>query len=309
MTRREHDGTPLTGVLAQTTSLVVHRGKTPVLDGVSLRVQAGEVVAVLGPNGAGKSTLLHAVAGLLKPHSGSVQTYGSVAAVMQTPGLANRPVLANVEAALGWWGVPRKQRRTRAMHALEQMHAAHLSKRHAATLSGGERRRVHLARGVALEPDLLLLDEPFAGLDPQTRAALCEDTSSALRAGAGGVVVVVHDRDEAWALADRLVVMLEGRGAATGTPSELLACPPSLEVARFLGYDGELRRAERIHLTRPGDVVINSSGDLSGVVTRVVPQQDCLNVQVTTTDGVLRARHLGELRVGDEVRFEVDRRG
>jgi ABC-type sugar transport system ATPase subunit len=290
--------------LLEIEQLVVRRGRTPVVEGVDLTVERGEVVAVLGPNGAGKSTLLAAIGGLLPTHSGRVTHEGRVASVLQAPGLANRSVRANVEAALGWWGVPRSERRPRAIEALTHLHAEHLATRHAATLSGGERRRVHVARGVALRPDLLLLDEPFAGLDPGTRAALCEDTSSALRESAGGVVVVVHDRDEAWALADRLVVMLDGRIAATGAPGDLLAAPPSIEVARFLGYDGELRRGDRVLLTRAPDVVVGE-GDLTGTVTRLLPQQDGVRLEVTTADGSVRAQHPGGLRIGDSVRLRL----
>jgi ABC-type sugar transport system ATPase subunit len=286
--------------------LRVRRGRAVVVDGVDLTLERGEVVAVLGPNGAGKSTLLDAVGGLVKPHSGRVVHDGRVATVLQAPGLADRSVRANVEVALAWWGVPRGERRTRAMEALEQMRAQHLAKRHAATLSGGERRRVHVARGVALRPDLLLLDEPFAGLDAETRAALCEDTSSALRTSAGGVLVVVHDRDEAWALADRLVVMIDGEVAATGSPRELLDRPPSAEVARFLGYDGQLRDGDALVLTRPAHVVVDPAGDRHGSVTRVLPQQDGVRVEISSEHGSVRTQHPSlDAALGDEVRYRL----
>ena len=277
----------------EVTGLVVRRGRTTVVSDVDLAVEQGEVVAVLGPNGAGKSSFLEAVGGVLSPYNGTVRVDGRVATVMQSPGLARRSVRANVELALAWWGVPRRQRRGRAMEALEQMRAAHLAPRPSASLSGGERRRVHVARGIALRPDLLLLDEPFAGLDPESRAGLTEDTASALRASARAVVVVVHERAEAWALADRLVVMMAGRVAAQGRPRELLADPPSAEVARFLGYDGELRRGDRLLLTRPAHVQLlpadDPAAELSAVVTRVVPRQDGALLELSTDHGTLRA--------------------
>lgn len=286
------------------TGLRVRRGRAPVVHDATLTVDRGEIVAVLGPNGAGKSTLLEAVGGVARAQGGTVEHVGRVATVLQSPGLATRSVRANVELALAWWGVPRSQRRGRAMEALEQMRAGHLARRHALTLSGGERRRVHVARGIALCPELLLLDEPFAGLDPETRAALCEDTSSALRTAAGGVVVVVHDRQEAWALATRLVVMIAGRIVATGRPDDLLAAPPSAEVARFLGYDGELLLDGERVLTRPAHVVVTPDGDLAGTVTRLVPQQDGVRIEVTTTQGVVRAvQPTGSVRLADQVRF------
>ena len=213
---------------------------------------SGELVALLGPNGAGKSTLLDALSGALAPAAGSVERNGRVAISLQSAEIARRSVLANLTAALGWWGVPRAQRAQRAREALEAIGAAHLARRPATALSGGERRRVHLARVLAVRPDVLLLDEPFAGLDPEVRAALLQDAERALRSPERATLVVVHDRAEAWALADRLLILIDGRTrrrrAARAT---LLSSPPSALVARFLGYDGALQQDGELLLTRP----------------------------------------------------------
>ena len=112
--------------------------------------------------------------------------------------------------ALAWWGVPRGERQARAVEALRALGAAHLADRPALSLSGGERRRVHLARAIAVGADVLLLDEPFAGLDFEVRASLLEDALSALRSPTRATMVVVHDRAEAWALADRLLILIDG---------------------------------------------------------------------------------------------------
>ncbi|MBE7190706.1 ABC transporter ATP-binding protein, partial [Jatrophihabitans endophyticus] len=140
--------------------VTVRRGRREILHGIGLHVEPGESVAVLGPNGAGKSTLLAALDGRLPVSSGRVERRGRVAGVLQSPALANRTALANVELALAWWRVPRAARRHRARDALELMNAGHLAQAPAVTLSGGERRRIHLARAVAVSPDLMLLDEP-----------------------------------------------------------------------------------------------------------------------------------------------------
>jgi ABC-type nitrate/sulfonate/bicarbonate transport system ATPase subunit len=284
----------------------VRRGRDDVLHDVSLTVAAGEVVAILGPNGAGKSTLLDTLGGVLTPASGRVERGGRVATVMQSPGLARRSVRANVELALAWWGVPRRERRTRALDALTQMRADHLAKRPATALSGGERRRVHLARAVAIRPDILLLDEPFAGLDPTTHAALCDDSSSALRNPTGAVVMVVHDRAEAWAMADRILVMFGGRIVAEGKPREVLERPPSPDVARFLGYDGELGDGDEVLLTRASQVHIDPDGDVTATVTRVIPVEDGARVELQTPTGDLRALvPSADVTVGDKVRVRV----
>jgi ABC-type multidrug transport system ATPase subunit len=157
------------------TGLELRRGSRTVVHGVDLALRRGEVVALLGPNGAGKSTLLSALAGLLEPAAGKLERSGRVAAALQAPALARRTALANVEAALAWWGVPRSERRGRALRALELLGAADHAHTPASKLSGGEQRRAHLARALAVEPDVLLLDEPFAGWTPP-HAPTCSTT-------------------------------------------------------------------------------------------------------------------------------------
>lgn len=293
-------------ILIQATGLHVRRGQRDILHGLDLTVRRGEIVALLGPNGAGKSTLLDALGGLVIPADGQIERSGRIATVMQTPGLARRSALANVELALAWWGVARSERRSRALTALAAMRAAHLADRRATSMSGGERRRVHLARGVAVRPDVLLLDEPFAGLDPQTHAELTEDVSSALRTSAGAVLLVVHDRSEAWAMADRVLVMIDGRIVADAAPRELLERPPTAEVAKFLGFDGELTDGHDIVMTRPAHVQLDPFGELSATVTRVVRLEDGARIELNTSRGTLRAvDHTGQCREGDAVRVRL----
>ena len=198
----------------------VSRGRREVLRSIDLELRAGEVVALLGPNGAGKSTLLGALAGAVEPAAGTVERHGRVAVALQSPDLARRSVLSNVVAALAWWGVPRAERRDRAIGALATLGAEHLATRPASELSGGERRRVHLARAIAVRPDVLMLDEPFAGLDGSARSDLLADVAGVVRDPARATLVVVHDRAEAWALADRLVVLIAGAVLADGAPGD-----------------------------------------------------------------------------------------
>jgi ABC-type nitrate/sulfonate/bicarbonate transport system ATPase subunit len=293
-------------VLLRATSLRVRRGDNDVLHDLDLTLVPGEVLAILGPNGAGKSTLLETIGNVLTPTAGSVERYGRVATAMQTPDLARRTARANVELALAWWGVPRRQRRPRALEALAAMRVEHLATRQAASMSGGERRRVHLARAVAIKPDILLLDEPFAGLDPANRAALLDDTSSAIRASARAVVLVVHDRAEAWALADRLVVLIDGRIAAEGAPRELLENPPTPQVARFLGFSGELRDGEGVLLTRPTHVQLDPKGAITATIVRLVPLEDGARAELEASSGRLSALvPYPGLEVGDVVRLRI----
>jgi ABC-type sulfate/molybdate transport systems ATPase subunit len=285
----------------------VRRGTRVVVSGASLELRAGEIIALLGPNGAGKSTLLAALSGGLATEGGQIERHGRVAIALQSADLARRTVLANVIAALAWWGVPRAERAHRARRALDAMGAGHLAQRQALTLSGGERRRVHLARVLAVEPDILLLDEPFAGLDAEVRASLLEDALSAMRSDTRATLVVVHDRAEAWALADRLLILIDGRLVADGPPRDLLEHPPSPGVARFLGYDGAIRDGDATVLTRPPHVVLDAAGPLEGTVTRATALEDGFRLELTLETGRLYAvAGLPAPQTGDTVRLRLE---
>jgi ABC-type sugar transport system ATPase subunit len=308
--------TPAGEVLLRCQRLSIRRGDREVVHDLAMELRAGEVVALLGPNGAGKSTLLDALGGALDPSDGEIERYGRVAVALQSPDLARRSVLANVTLALSWWGVPRPERANRAREALRTIGAEHLAKRPAGALSGGERRRVHLARAIAVRPDILLLDEPFAGLDAEVRASLLEDAVSAVRSAAGATLVVVHDRAEAWALADRLLILIAGELVAAGPPRELLEHPPNEVVARFLGFDGSLADADGTLLTRPAHVVLDPGGPVEARVTRAVPLEDGVRLELQLDGGrlytvaALPAPQVGDtvcVRVRGGVRFPRDR--
>lgn len=294
-------------VLLRCEQLSLRRDRRDVVHEVSAEVRAGEIVALLGPNGAGKSTLLDGLAGAMPAANGRVERHGRVAIALQSPDLARRTVLANVMLALAWWGVPRGERATRAREALRAIGAEHLAGRPAASLSGGERRRVHLARAIAVRPDVLLLDEPFAGLDAEVRASLLEDALSALRSESRATLVVVHDRAEAWALADRLLILMDGRLVASGPPRALLEQPPNVEVARFLGFDGQLGDGDALLMTRPAHVALDPAGSFEARVTRVVPVEDGARLELSLAHGqVYAVAPLPTPGLGENVRIRID---
>lgn len=293
-------------VLLRCEELSVHRGKREVVRDVSAELRVGELVALLGPNGAGKSTLLDALGGVLAPSKGRIERHGRVTIALQSPDLARRSVLTNVTLGLAWWGVPRAERAERALQALRTMGAEHLAQRPAGSLSGGERRRVHIARALAVRPDVLMLDEPFAGLDAEVRANLLEDAVSALRSPARATLVVVHDRAEAWALADRLLIMIDGELVAAGAPRRLLEDPPSALVARFLGFDGTLEEGGQTLLTRPPHVTLDPDGPLRARVTRSVALEDGVRLELALEHGRLyTVVPIPAPRVGDAVRVRI----
>jgi len=203
----------------------------------ALELRRGEVLAVLGPNGSGKSTLLQALAGLLAPRAGSlaVAAGGRVSLVFQRPVLLRGRVAWNAELPLWGRGVGRLERRRRAAAALARLGIAALAERDAATLSGGEARRLALARAFAAEPDVLLLDEPFDDLDAAGREQLWFDLRRAIGETRIAVALVTHELRQALLLADRIAVLRPGVLAQVGPRDEVLRRPMSQEIAEQVG--------------------------------------------------------------------------
>ena len=207
----------------------------------ALDLQAGGVLAVLGPNGAGKSTLLRALAGLEKPTGGRIERRvdGPVTMVFQRPIAFSGSVAHNLRTALsglrGERSVSRSERNHRVRNALEHFDIARLADRRAATLSGGELRRLALARAFALRPAVLLLDEPFDDLDTNGQESLSLDLRRAIVGTDVAVAVVTHDLRRALLLCDRIAVLIAGALAQQGEREQVLARPTSIEVARLVG--------------------------------------------------------------------------
>ena len=223
---------------------------------VSLDIRAGELLALLGPSGSGKTTLLRILAGLDQPTSGRVTFDGedtlhlpvqarNVGLVFQNYALfRHMTVLGNV--AFGLKVRPRKQRpsaaeiRKRALELIELVQLKGLEKRYPAQLSGGQRQRVAFARALAIEPRLLLLDEPFGALDAQVRKELRRWLLEIHKETGHTTVFVTHDQEEALELADRIVVMREGQIEQVGTPDEIYDEPVSPFMFSFIGESSAL---------------------------------------------------------------------
>lgn len=205
----------------------------------SLDLKPGSVLAVLGPNGAGKSTLLRTLAGLESPSSGRIErrAQGPVTLVFQRPIAFAGNVAHNVDVALSGVELGREERRIRVAEALGHFDIAHLAARNAHTLSGGELRRLALARAFALRPAVWLLDEPFDDLDPAGQESLSLDLRRAIAGTNAAVAVVTHDRRRALLLSDRIAVLLAGRLAQQGSREDVLARPASVPVAQLVGME------------------------------------------------------------------------
>ncbi|MCQ9183048.1 ABC transporter ATP-binding protein [Streptomyces sp. IBSBF 2953] len=227
----------------------VRFGGRPVLDAVDLAVAEHEVVCVLGPSGSGKSTLLRAVAGLQPLDGGRILLDGrdqaGVPAHRRELGLMfqdhqlfpQRDVGGNVAFGLRMRGMPRDRQGERVGELLELVGLPGAAGRAVASLSGGEQQRVALARALAPRPRLLMLDEPLGQLDRSLRERLVVELRELFGRLGTTVLAVTHDQGEAFALADRVVVMRDGRIAQSGTPLEVWQRPADAFVARFLGFD------------------------------------------------------------------------
>ncbi|MFG2123999.1 ABC transporter ATP-binding protein [Streptomyces sp. NPDC048710] len=236
-------------MLLSLAAATVRFGGRPVLDAVDLDVAEHEVVCVLGPSGSGKSTLLRAVAGLQPLDFGRVLLDGrdqaGVPAHRRGVGLMfqdhqlfpQRDVGGNVAFGLRMHGVSKGGRDAEVGQLLELVGLPGAAGRAVAGLSGGEQQRVALARALAPRPRLLMLDEPLGQLDRSLRERLVVELRELFGRLGTTVLAVTHDQGEAFALADRVVVMRDGRIAQSGTPLEVWQRPADEFVARFLGFD------------------------------------------------------------------------
>ncbi|MFE7853694.1 ABC transporter ATP-binding protein [Streptomyces sp. NPDC057403] len=227
----------------------VRFGGRAVLDAVGLDVAEHEVVCVLGPSGSGKSTLLRVVAGLQELGAGRVLLDGrdqsGVPAHRRGVGLMfqdhqlfpQRDVGGNVAFGLRMRGEARAEQEARVRELLDLVGLPGAARRAVASLSGGEQQRVALARALAPRPRLLMLDEPLGQLDRSLRERLVVELRELFGRLGTTVLAVTHDQGEAFALADRVVVMRDGRIAQSGTPLEVWQRPAGEFVARFLGFD------------------------------------------------------------------------
>ncbi len=232
-------------------NLEVKRGGITILNVSSLLIHTGEILSLIGPNGAGKTTLLQTLSYLIKPFQGEIFFRGrkveknhsvleyrrKLAMVFQEPLLFDTTVFNNVASGLKIRGMKRVEIHERAMEQLQRFGISHLSNRSAKTLSGGEAQRTSLARAFALQPEILLLDEPFASLDPPTRNSLIEDLEHILQQTRTTAVFATHDRLEALRLSNRMAVMRDGKILQVGLPGEVMNHPVNEWVASFVGVE------------------------------------------------------------------------
>lgn len=238
-------------------SVTKHLGPTRVLDAVSVELPAGETTAILGESGCGKTSLLHHINGLLRPDTGRVDVFGKpidyerltelrhrMGYAVQSVGLFPHLTVAENVALLprlSDWSASRTQERSKYLLTAMRLDDTLLN-RFPHELSGGQRQRVGICRAMMMKPELLLLDEPFSGVDPITRTRIHENFLTLLRSEPASTVLVTHDVHEAIRLASNLVIMEGGRILQTGTVVDTLAHPAAESIARL--FREQLRAGE-----------------------------------------------------------------
>jgi len=300
-------------------------GRYPALNGVSLEIADGELLALLGPSGSGKTTLLRTIAGLEFPEQGQVffdgedMTYASAAArrvgfVFQQYALFRHMSIAKniafgLDVRKGKTKPPRMEINRRVDDLLRLVELEGMAKRYPAQLSGGQRQRVALARALAVGPSVLLLDEPFGALDATVRKSLRKELRRIHDATGVTTIFVTHDQEEALELADRVAILNQGCIEQVGTPAEVYDHPTGPFVCGFVGeanrIPGEVRAgsftagplvipAPNIAdgpsqaFVRPHDfrLVQGGAADLSATVERAVAQGPMVHVDAVVADGL-----------------------
>lgn len=292
-------------------------GQTAALQGVSLEIAQGQLLALLGPSGCGKTTLLRLVAGLLEPGAGDIRLEGrnvsrlppekrDLGMVFQRPTLfPHLDVAANVGFGLKMRGVPRQEVRRRAGETLKRVQLAGFEHRMPRQLSGGQQQRVAIARAIVTEPKVLLMDEPFSSLDATLREEMRELVRNLQQDLGITTLFVTHDQTEALELADVLGVMFAGRLAQLGTPQEVFERPVSAQVAQFMGGVNLLtgRLEGNVFVTPVGRVRLQGPyARVQGEVTTVIRPE---HVALRRAEGAIAGCITKAVYRGGAIRYEV----
>ncbi len=267
--------------LIETVDLCQRHGGRDILKNINLRVERGEVFGLIGPTGAGKTTLLRLIDLIDTPSSGriyfdgrdvtqsgkkSLEARRRMAFVLQKPIVFNTSVYDNVASGLKWRGMNKSNIRDKVNDILEMVELSAYKHRNARTLSGGEVQRVAIARAIAIEPEVLLLDEPTANLDPISASRIEELITGIIQQYTTTIVMATHDMSQGQRLADRIGVLVNGEILQTGSSTNIFTSPRNREIADFVGVeniiDGAIVSSEdRVVTIDIGDNVIEAISD------------------------------------------------
>ena len=319
--------------LMEVKNLYQSYGEKRVLKNINIKAERGEVLAIIGPTGAGKTTLLYLLGLLRRPDLGRIYFDGRevtrsgkvrleirrrMAFVIQKPVVFNTSVYNNIACGLKWRGLEKGRLRQRVNSILEMVNLSADKDRNARTLSGGEVQRVAIARAIAIEPEVLLLDEPTANLDPISISGTEGLITDIIRGGDTTIIMATHDMSQGQRLADRIVVLLNGEIHQTGRVDEVFASPGNREVAEFVGmknifpakFKGSRALLEDLEVElgrewgnsqgyitlRPEDIVISRErlfssmrNNFQGVVSGIIREGSYYEIQVRVRGVIFKA--------------------
>jgi putative spermidine/putrescine transport system ATP-binding protein len=319
-------------------------GTVNALKDVTLNVRRGEFIALLGPSGCGKSTALNCLAGLLTLSSGSIwldknridglkpeeRGFGMV---FQNYALfPHMTVRKNIAFGLAMQGRPKAEIERKVDEALSIVRLGDQGNKLPGQLSGGQQQRVAIARAIVIEPPLVLMDEPLSNLDAKLRIEMRAEIRRIHELIGSATIYVTHDQEEALSLADRIVVMREGRVRQVGTPEDLYARPAHSDVAEFMGYRNLIRSqvsgngavtvggttfqgtaieqvsGQGVAAIRPEDLHVAADGPLTATVETAQYHGDCFYCSGKAADGTeLYFLSPSKVQKGDNVRLATDR--
>ncbi|PRC42989.1 spermidine/putrescine ABC transporter ATP-binding protein [Mycobacterium sp. ITM-2017-0098] len=334
-----------TGVAVQLTELTRVYGNTRALDGLTLHIEPGELVALLGPSGCGKTTALRILAGLDEATSGTVSVGGvdvsRVPASKRDMGMVfqayslfpHLTVLDNIAFGLKMRGKDKRDRLSRAVEMLDLVGLAAHRDKYASELSGGQQQRVALARALAIQPRVLLLDEPLSALDAKVRTQLRDEIRRVQLEVGTTTLFVTHDQEEALAVADRVGVMSQGRLEQLAAPADLYANPATPFVADFVGLNNKVPatvtsgtaallgvsvsalrgsvEGDGVAMVRPESVTVTADPAGTSTVSSVSFLGAISRVNVTLPDGTAISAQMGSSAArafapGDPVRVGLE---
>ena len=290
-----------------------------ILKNISFDIKEGELVCILGPSGCGKTTLLNIIGGFISDFSGDVLLSDEninnispekreIATVFQSYGLfTHKNVIDNVSYGLKLLKIDKNTRENRAKEMLEKVGLAGYEKKKIKELSGGEQQRVAIARSMVLNPKLLLLDEPLSNLDVHLRDVMRKEIKRIQKQFGVTLIIVTHDQEDAFKLADRVIVINEGHIEQIGTPEELYKEPKNNFISSFIGENNIIDESLVI---RPEEISIKLDSSGEGKVVDVTYLGATVEYLVETPDGntlkVLMMSTAERFNIGDKVLVQIN---
>ena len=290
-----------------------------ILKNISFDIKEGELICILGPSGCGKTTLLNIIGGFISDFSGDVLLSDEninnippekreIATVFQSYGLfTHKNVIDNVSYGLKLLKIDKNTRENRAKEMLEKVGLAGYEKKKIKELSGGEQQRVAIARSMVLNPKLLLLDEPLSNLDVHLRDVMRKEIKRIQKEFGVTMIIVTHDQEDAFKLADRVIVINEGRIEQVGTPEELYKQPKNNFISSFIGENNIIDESLVI---RPEEISIKLDSSGEGKVVDVTYLGATVEYLVETPDGntlkVLTMSTAERFNIGDKVLVQIN---